>query len=230
MSVSVQTQASERATQIYATYNLYYNNVTYRAVRAALDEAAQISRRGDNPISELFIAEVMNALIDASFERLGAITYRGAEAKLRDLLRPLDSHMTGLALRHLANFGRSLVIDYPPPLYDQIEELHITRAELSMAEQEARCQDSNETRLASVWLKTAVLLIGAAADRLSDGFLPGTVWRTGSQEKLIAAVVALKESIAMANDEHYALSPRLRDMLTQMLELLSTSDDGPDKS
>jgi hypothetical protein len=230
MPTSIEPQASERATQIYATYNLYYNNVTYRAVRAALDEAAQISRRSDHPITELFIAEVMNALIDASFERLGAITYRGAEAKLRDLLRPLDSYLTSLALRHLANFGRSLVIDYPPPLHDLIEELQITRAELSMAEQEARCQDSNETRLASAWLKAAVLLIGAAADRLSDGFLPGTVWRTGAQEKFIAAVVALKDSVTIAHDEHYALSPRLRDTLAQMLELLTVPDNSTDKS
>jgi hypothetical protein len=171
------------SSQIHDAYHLAYNNVTYRAFRAALEESAELSRYGDRPITEGFVTDAMNGLIDASFERLGSAIYKGSEATLCAMLRPLDSRLTGLAMRHLSNFGVSALPANPIPLPVLTQELSITRADLSAAEQDARRQDGYKAHVAAEWLKVGRLFIGAATDLLTDTHTPGVVWRRSADEK-----------------------------------------------
>src|SRR4051794_22627700 len=103
--MSTPDEKPEISPQVYAAYNLLYNNVTYRAVRKALEEAASYGQlRKDKP-NVAFIDEIMILLIDASLERCGAEHYQGMEAHLMLRLRPLVSNFSGLVQRHLSNFG-----------------------------------------------------------------------------------------------------------------------------
>jgi hypothetical protein len=210
--------------QIYDAYRLAYNNVTYCDLRMALDEAAEIDLQRDSELTEAFIIKVMNLLIDASFERCGAVFYQGAEATLRQALEPLDSRLTGLALRHLANFGASPMVGTPTSVERLAHDLHIARAELSAAEQEARQQAGFKAALAAAWLKAAKWLIGAAADLLTDSYAPGLSWQCGAQDKLVAAMFALKQGIVLMLDEKFTLPIKLRDALLQLLERMSLDD------
>ncbi len=219
-SINAQVDSGTIPPRVYDAYHLAYNNVTYRAVRDALDEAAEISGRGNGKITETFIVETMNLLIDASFERLGAVLYQGAEAKLLTLLRPLASNLTGLALRHLSNFGVSPMPATPTPLYLLIKELSIARADLSASTQDARQLDNYKARIAAEWLKAATLLIGTAADLLADVQSPGTTWRHGAQDKLTTAFFTLKHGIETMLDEDYTPPPKLGDAVLQMLDVL----------
>ena len=136
-SVKAIVDSGNISAQVYDAYHLAYNNVTYRAVRTALEEVAEISQRGSGRITESFVTDALNLLIDSSFERCGALWYQGSEAKLLEKLSSLDSYVTGLALRHLANFGISPVPGQPASLRQLIDELSIARAELRC---EINCQ------------------------------------------------------------------------------------------
>lgn len=209
--------------QVYDMYRLAYNNVTYRAVRDALEECAALEMRDDRRITEQFIMDTMNLLIDASFGRLGAPLYQDTEARLLDKLRPLDSYLTGLAQRHLSNFGISPIAANPTPLHRLTRELSITRADLSAAEQDARRQDGYKAHVAAEWLKVGRLFIGAATDLLTDTHTPGVVWRHSADEKLCAALVALHDGLKVALDEDYTLPPILSQALQQMRDLFPPS-------
>lgn len=209
--------------QVYDLYRLAYNNVTYRAVREALEECAALEMRDDRRITEQFITDTMNLLIDASFGRLGAPLYQDTEARLLDKLRPLDSYLTGLAVQHLSNFGISPIAANPTPLSRLTRELSITRADLSGAEQDARRQDGHKAHVAAEWLKVGRLFIGVATDLLTDTHTPGVVWRHSADEKLSAALVALHDELKVALDEDYTLPPALNQTLQQMRDLFPPS-------
>jgi len=214
--------------QVYDRYRLAYNNVTYRAVHDALEECAALDNRDDRHITEAFITDTMNLLIDASFARLGTTLYQDAEAKLLDKLRPLDSYLRGLAQRHLSNFGISPIAARPTPLHRLTHELSITRADLSAAEQDARRQDGYKADVAAEWLKVGQLFIGAATDLLTDTHTPGVVWRRSADEKLSAALVALHDGLKVMLDEDYTMPPSLSQTLQQLRDLFPPSPETPE--
>src|SRR5258708_4951590 len=112
--------------QVCAAYTLLYNNVTYQAVRKALEEAAAYGQLSDDKSNVEFIDEIMNRLIDATLERCGSTYYQGAEAALMHRLNPLVSNFSGLVQRHLSNFGPSPEASARP----SSELLQVTRADL----------------------------------------------------------------------------------------------------
>lgn len=85
---------------ILNTYNERYNNATYRPFSVALEQALP------DGLSDERHNALMNLLIDASFERLGASLYDGACLKLGAALAQLNApDLYVLAEQHLRNFN-----------------------------------------------------------------------------------------------------------------------------
>ncbi len=211
--------------QIYDTYHLYYNNTTYRAFREALEEAARFGALHVDQSNEEFIVLAMNLLIDASLERCHAALYEGIEAQLREMLRPLDSRLLGLAMRHLDNFGSSLVTEATLPVRHIVEMLNITRAELSGYQHDVRRSKTYRAEIAAAWLNVAGLLMGAAVDVLTDELYHSLTWRRGARDKFAAALLAVKQGIEIAQETDFTLPEHLPDVLAQILKLFPAPDD-----
>lgn len=71
---------------ILDSYNKRYNNTTYRTFSVAVEQALP------DGLSDERHNALMNLLIDASFERLGASLYDGACRKLGAALAQLNRH------------------------------------------------------------------------------------------------------------------------------------------
>jgi len=210
---------SEIPPQVYAAYNLLFNNVTYRAVRKALEESASyVPLSNDKPSAE-FINEIMNRLIDASLERCGAAYYQGAEADLMLQLRPLDSHFGSLVRRHLINFGPSSESAARPTS----ELLQGTRAELHGMQHDLQRDTTANAQIAAQWLRAAALLTGVAGDLVHELDYPITANRHAARAKLLAAFEAIEQGIVAALAEAYPLPDALDDLLTRMLRHLTPS-------
>lgn len=90
-------------------YNAHYNNQTYRAFSTALAAALGLDER----VTQLETYDerhnqIMNLLIDASMELVGAEFYTGAGQRLGNALGALDEHtpaLVKLASAHLDNFA-----------------------------------------------------------------------------------------------------------------------------
>ncbi len=200
----------------YERYRLAYNNTTYSAVRRALDEAATFGTLHTGQSNAQFILDAMNTLIDASFERCGAAAYESAESKLHVLLRPLDSRILSLALRHLDNFGASRLHQHPLSPFLTSDALNVLRAELSGYRHEAALLKLDKATLATEWLRAAALLVGAAADLLLDSQQPSATWRVGAQDKLRGAFDTLTVGIQVAHELHYPLPDELAASVSKM--------------
>ena len=205
--------------EVYDTYNLLFNNVTYRAVRKALEEAASYGSLNADQPNVAFIDEIMALLIDASFERCGAERYQGAEADLMRRLRPLDSHLSGLAQRHLSNFGPSPDHAVRP----SSELLQITRAELHALRHEMQQDAAANAHIAAHWLQAAALLTGAAGELIHELDYPITANRHAARATLLAAFEALEQGIAASMSAAYPLPDDLDDVLRRILSRLALS-------
>lgn len=85
---------------ILDSYNKRYNNATYRTFSVALEQALP------DGLSDERHNALMNLLIDASFERLGASLYDGACRKLGAALAQLNApDLYIFAEQHLRNFN-----------------------------------------------------------------------------------------------------------------------------
>lgn len=209
----------EFSPEVYATYNLRYNNVTYRAVQNALEEAATYGQLSDDKTNIEFIDELMNRLIDASMERCGAQRYQGAEADLMRQLRPLVSNFSGLVQRHLSNFGPSPDVSARP----SSELLQVTRAELHGMQHDMQRDKAVNAQIAGQWLRAAALLTGAAGDLVHEFDYPITAYRYATHAKLLGAWEALEQGITLALTENYPLPDDLDDVVARILRRLAPS-------
>jgi len=116
-------------------YNVHYNNQTYRAFSEALVSALGLDER----VTQLETYDerhnqVMNLLIDASMELVGAEFYAGAGQRLGNALGALDEHtpmLVKLASDHLDNFATG---ERPWKIREQIAHM----ATLALAESARR--------------------------------------------------------------------------------------------
>ncbi|HML20971.1 MAG TPA: hypothetical protein PKD09_04940 [Aggregatilinea sp.] len=112
-------------------YNAHYNNQTYRALSEALASALGLDER----VTQLETYDerhnqIMNLLIDASMELVGAEFYAGAGQRLGNALGTLDDHtstLVKLASDHLDNFATG---ERPWKIREQIAHM----ATLALAE------------------------------------------------------------------------------------------------
>jgi len=94
---------------VWDHYHACYNNQTYRAFSEALASALGLDER----VTQLETYDerhnqIMNLLIDASMELVGASPYAGAGQRLGNALGALDNHtpmLVKLASAHLDNFA-----------------------------------------------------------------------------------------------------------------------------
>ena len=210
-------EKSDIPPQVYAAYTLLYNNVTYQAVRKALEEAAAYGRLSDDKPNAEFIDEIMNRLIDATLERCGSTHYQDAESDLMSRLRPLISNFSGLVQRHLSNFGPAPEASARP----SSELLQVTRAELHGMQYDMQRDTSANAQMAAQWLRAAALLAGVAGDLVHETEYPITANRHAACTKLLAAFEALEAGIAHSLTENYPLPDDLDNVLARICQHLT---------
>ena len=164
-------------------YNAHYSNTTYRAFSDAL--AAHLP----GGQSHLDHVAVMNMLINAAFERSGAVFYDGAALQLGAALVPYaNAELFALAEQHLRQFN---------PIADEAVLtaglLHTLETLRDLAETAARAASDHhgwQGRAAFWWLSAIAALAQAAHAVLSDDH--------GSyiQEKLITAILNVRNGVS----------------------------------
>lgn len=136
-------------------YNKRYNNITYRAFSVALEQALL------DGLSDERHNALMNLLIDASFERLGASLYDGACRKLGAALAQLNaSDLHVLAEQHLRNFN--LESDETVLIAGLLHSLETLRYTADQAASTASTQHHGRGRVVCWWLAAIAMLAQAA--------------------------------------------------------------------
>lgn len=136
-------------------YNKRYNNATYRAFSVALEQALPDSMSDERHNA------LMNLLIDASFERLGASLYDGACLKLGAALAQLNApDLYVLAEQHLRNFNPES--DETVLITGLLHWLETLRYTADQAASAASAQNHWRGRVVFWWLAAIALLAQAA--------------------------------------------------------------------
>ncbi len=181
---------------VYDWYNSHYCNASYRAFRDALTESARYGQLSATQSNDEFIGDIMNLLIDASFERSGAERHYGAEAQLIQQIAHLDSRLTTLARVHLMNFGGSPKEEVEQALLD-------ARLLAETAAQKASDIHSWRGRVAYAWASAAMFLLHAAFAILIEN-----VNDLYTLEKVDRALDHLRNGLIEAKQNGFTLSER----------------------
>ncbi len=182
--------------RVYAWYNAHYCNASYRAFRDALTELAHYGQLSTTQSNDEFIGDIMNLLIDASFERSGAERHHGAEVQLMQQIAHLDSRLTTLARIHLMNFGGSAKEETEQALLD-------ARLLAETAAQKASDIHSWRGRVAYAWANAAMFLLHAAFAILIEN-----VNDVYTLEKVDRALDHLRNGLIEAKQNGFTLSER----------------------
>jgi hypothetical protein len=164
-------------------YNAHYNNTTYRAFGEAL--AASLPGGQSHPDH----VAIMNMLIDAAFERSGAVFYDGAALQLgAALVRYANAELFALAERHLRQFN---------PAADETVLtaglLHSLETLCRLAETAVRAASDHHGwrgRAAFWWLSAIAALVQAAQAVLREDHTSYV------QEKLTTAILGLRNGVS----------------------------------